>query len=221
MSTPAPTPSDTPDASTDTNNDNDDGGGGREYSLGPVHGNTKSCATFSTKPTTQLTDRRVDTGGGYERWRSTEYRPSSSVGRKEDVYVPVHRLSAVAWCYPEDMEVGEILQHLDGRDVHHTVGVEWANFGESPNFDEPGLQVCDHGRHSEVTQAQMRAWAEDAKESAREGAGQMVAGGGTAGERCAECGDSEGVLATTENLEDNYCLGCVRERADGDTIEVL
>ena len=45
----------------------DDSSGSR-YELGPVHPNTKEYATFRTKPTKQLTDRRVDTGGGYERW---------------------------------------------------------------------------------------------------------------------------------------------------------
>lgn len=159
------------------------------------------------------------TGAGYCRWRSIEWRPETARRSKEDVYVPVHRLAAVAFCYPDDMSVSEILQHLDGRDVHHTTGEKWANFGDSPNFDEPGLQVCEHGRHSSVTQAQMRAWAADAK---RQATGQVVATDGHGGgETCISCGEREGPLATTANLDDNYCLDCVRDVANGDVIEVL
>ena len=158
-------------------------------------------------------------GAGYCRWRSTEWRPETARRSKEDVYVPVHRLAAVAWCYPDDMDVSEILRHMDGRDVHHTTGEKWANIGDSPNFDEPGLQVCDHGRHSSITQTQMRAWAEDAKRAA---AGQIVAADGHGdADTCFKCGEEHGMLCTTDSLDDNYCLKCIRDVANGEAIEVL
>lgn len=195
-----------------------------DYQLGPPHANTQGYASFETKPPAYFRDGSRDTGSGYERWRSTELRPSTARQGKEDVYVSVHRLAAIAWCYPDDMAVGEILQHLDGRDIHHTTEVEWANFGDSPNFPEMGLQVVGHGTHSEVTKAQMRAFAEDAKRQADASRSeQVVAGDTTDGDgECAGCGRGDGSRATTDSLTGEYCLECVRERAaEGDVIEVL
>lgn len=194
------------------------------YVAGPTPPQTKDYATFETKAYSRRYGDKTGTGGGYERWRSWEVaarRSQISGGivipdRKMDVYAPLHRLSAVVWCYPDDMPVSDILAHLDGRDVHHTTGEKWAVFGDSPNFPEPGLQVTDHGRHSEVTQAQMRAFAADSRERAE----QVVAGEPGGSDGCAGC-ESEDVFGTTASLEGEYCHSCLLERVDGETIEVL
>lgn len=197
-----------------------------EYVRGPTYARN-THPTVRTKPSSVLGDRwtsddervpRRDSGGGYVRVRSNEYRDHTATQGSESVYVYLHRLCAVAWCYPDDMDVSEILEHMDGRDVHHTTGVEWANFGESPNFEKDGLEVRGHGDHSRITQAQMRAWASDAKESAQRGVSPVADGGGV----CGECGTSEGAMATTDDLEGEFCLECVTELASpGDPIRVL
>jgi glycogen synthase len=48
----------------------------------------------------------VDSGGGYEHWRSSEERPHTPRDGKESVYASHHRLLAVVACYPDDMAVG-------------------------------------------------------------------------------------------------------------------
>ena len=82
-----------------------------------------------------------DSGAGYERWRSYEYRPSTEIEEKEDVYVAHHRLLAVVECYAASMPIGAILRDLDGKDVHHENGVKWDNRPSN-------IETIDHGEHA-------------------------------------------------------------------------
>lgn len=70
----------------------------------------RTTARYETKP------------GGYERWRSWEWRPHTSRQSKEGVYVYVHRLLAVAMA-PQQKPISDVLTALDGKDVHHINGV--------------------------------------------------------------------------------------------------
>lgn len=186
-----------------------------EYVVGDAPPQRQDSATFKTKPTGYDRRGRQDTGGGYERWRSYESRPETAGDRKEDVYVAHHRLLAVVACYPDDMAVGEILDHLADKDVHHTapeverdVGVPWDN--------RPGaIQVVEHGRHSEITQREMRAFAEAAKEQAH------APPPSAADDECGRCGDAADVLAESAAWEGRRCLDCATATADGATIEVV
>lgn len=157
-----------------------------------------------------------DSGSGYERFRSKEVRPDTPREGSEDAYVSHHRLLSVVWCYPDEMEVSEILEHLEGRDVHHTLGVEWCNIGSSPNFSEPGLVVRGHGRHSEITQAEMRAWAEDDKERAHEPRETA-----TDSEVCGGCGQVCETPARSRDWEGVRCLSCTKVDSQGSPIEVV
>jgi len=146
------------------------------------------------------------TGGGYERWRSKEYRPESPRDGKEDVYVYHHRLLAVVACYDPSMRIEDVLADIRGSDVHHESGCPFDN--------RPGnLAVLDHGEHSSTTQAQKRAWAEDAKREADE---QSV----EASDVCAGCGAESEFLATSEGFEGARCLECAKRDAEGHSIEV-
>lgn len=179
------------------------------YVIGDAHANQLGYARFETKPAA-WTGRRWDTGSGYERWRSYEYRPETSRVGKEDVYVSVHRLCAVAWLLPPDAP----LSAMQNVDVHHNYHVEWANFGESSNFDEPGLALLEHGRHSEITQAELRAWGEDAK---RQAAGEID----DDGVACVRCSETPDVACESPDWDGIACLECAKRLSDGATIEVL
>lgn len=185
-----------------------------EYELGPS--NWRKVPKFYTKPTTMLRDGRHDTGGGYEMIRSVEWVPDSPRQDKEDVYAAVHRLCAVAWCYPDGVTAAEI--DLRGKDVHHahpddwSTGVEWLNANDSPNLPGVGLEVMTHGRHSEVTQAEMRSWAEDAKADA-DGSADAAA--------CVRCGDAPDVAAESDDWEGVACLDCATALSDGAPIRVV
>ena len=93
-----------------------------------------SGARFETKPGS-------DSGSGYERWRSYEFRPSTDVKGKEDVYVAHHRLLAVVECYAASTPLWAILADLDGKDVHHANAVKWDNRPEN-------IETIDHGEHA-------------------------------------------------------------------------
>lgn len=169
-----------------------------DYGLGPSRA-VQQFARFETK-------RGSGSGAGYERWRSWEYRPHTPRDGKQDVFVPHHRLLAVVACYPEDMPVGEVLAHLKGRDVHHKSGVEWDNRPDN-------LAVREHGTHAEITQAQMRAWAEDARDRAT--------GPPTFDQdRCDNCGDEADVLASSSDFDGEVCIACAKRLSDGAPIEV-
>lgn len=175
-----------------------------------------------------------DTGGGYERWRDYGYKLRGEAGnperldyldglddepdpsKKTDLYAPHHRLLAVVACYPVEMPLGEVLDDLRGKDVHHNApevdvdaGVEWDNRHEC-------LEVMDHGRHSEVTQRQMISWAKDRKQRVEEQESMPVDDPG----ECGACGGE--AAATVEGVDGVWCLECAAERAgDGRTVEVL
>jgi len=177
-----------------------------EYVRGPSR--ARKHPRLETKPTTQYTDRRHDTGGGYERVRSTERRAHTPGDRREDVYVPVHRLCAVAWCYGPDWSVEEILADLAGSDVHHTSGVEWDN-------REDCLTVMAHDRHASLTNSDRRAIAESSKRQV-EAARQR----GLDEAECAACGAVTDTLATSPGFEGERCLDCATRDADGAEIRL-
>lgn len=183
------------------------------YVVGEPHPNRDPCASFETKPSP------VDyTGGGYEHWRSHEFRPETPGTRKEDVYVSHHRLLAVVACYDVEIPLRDVLDDLAEKDVHHTTGVPWANFGDSPNFDEPGIEVVDHGRHSEITQTQRRAWAADKKQEVESAEQQPLAADDST---CDRCGDEVDVLAECDTWPDEErCIECANETAEGEEIRL-
>lgn len=169
-----------------------------------THGETYAREPYARYETKQ----GRGSGAGYARWRSYEAREHRG-GRKEDVYVPVHRLLAVVACYPEDMAVSEICAHLADKDVHHRSGVEWDNRPEN-------LAVREHGRHSSITQAQMRAWAADGQRR-READGR----GRLDEELCDRCGEPADVLAESAAWPGEHrCLDCATETAGDEPIEV-
>lgn len=181
------------------------------YVVGTPHPQTQGYASFEYKA-----HAPGNTGGGYPRWRSTEWRPHTAARDKEDVYVPVHRLCAVAWCLPDGTLGDDVrLSDLDGVDVHHNLGMPAANVDPaSPNFDpDDALEVVDHGTHAERTQAQVRAWAEDAKRSARDD-------GPTDDDRCGRCGAADGSLWACDDYEGVRCTECAKVDSDGAALEV-
>lgn len=172
-----------------------------EYVLGDAPPQRHDFARFETKPPSP-----GDTGAGYERWRSWEYRPETSRQGKEDVYVYVHRLLAIVECYPGDMPIDEVLRDLDGKDVHHQSGVKWDNRPEI-------LEVIDHGHHSSLTQSQMRAFGEDAKQQAKSDAPADP-------DRCERCGDTDGPFGTSDGFDGVRCLDCATAECDGEPIDM-
>lgn len=182
------------------------------YSLGAVHGNTKSYATFETKPSGRNHDGSRDTGGGYERVRSYESVPTHyGQRRKKEVYVAVHRLCAVAWCYPDSWTVAEILADMDGTDVHHRDGVEWNN-------SEGNLELLDHAEHSSLTQAELRAVTADRKADVEAAEEQPISD--HVPDVCPSCGSETEVLATSPGFQGRRCLDCAKSECGGETIEV-
>lgn len=176
------------------------------YTIGAADPRQQGHATLETKPPA-YTDGRRDSGAGYERWRSYEFRPHTARQGKEDVYVPVHRLTAVVSCFDSGTPLSCIFETLDGADVHHESGIPFDNRPDN-------LTVVDHGTHSEVTQAQMRAWGEDSKRQARDE---------TPAERavCGRCGDEADVMCESSDFEGERCLACAKVDNDGATLEVV
>lgn len=178
------------------------------YTYGEPHPQTQSYATHYTKPASD-----GYTGGGYELWRSVERRPETPTRGKEDVYVAVHRLTAVAACYPDDMPLPDVLDDLREKDVHHESGVPWDNRPSN-------LSVVTHGRHSEITNTKRRAWAEDAKRDAEETPPDPDA------DECDGCGEATtDALARSDEWDGEWCIECVqahRERQQAlDELEEL
>lgn len=179
-----------------------------EYVVDDARPQRQDYASFETKPAA-WTGTRWDTGAGYERWRSWEYRPETPRRGKEDVYVSVHRLAAVAWLLPRHVP----LSALAGVDVHHNApevdgdrGVPWDN-------REDAIELLGHGRHSEITQAELRAYGEDARRAVEDEPA-------TDDDRCAECGAVADTLATSDDWDGSACLDCALELSDGAAIEV-
>lgn len=149
------------------------------------------------------------TGGGYARVRSTERRESTPGDGTDDVFVSVHRLAAVAWHLP-DGTLGEDvrLSLLDGCDVHHTQPDTPEDVPGMPAANGEGwTMLTDHGRHSAITQSQMRAWGEDARRAVAGDGGDRGGGG------CPDCGgEVDGDGAAVGDAE-GLCLDCATERA--------
>lgn len=172
--------------------------------IGEASRQRQDHATLETKPSVH-----GYTGGGYEHWRSYEVRPETPTRGKEDVYVSVHRLTAVVACYPTEQPIEAILDDLRGMDVHHRSGVPWDN--------RPGnLEAVPHGRHSEITQTQRRAWAEDAKREVEERERQPLDA-----DECARCGAVETTLAECDAWPgEQRCIECARKTANGHEVRL-
>lgn len=171
------------------------------YELGPVDPRQKLAATF------QQAKPGDGSGAGYERWRSTEHRRHTSKQGREDVYVSHHRLLYLLHPDVVDEPIEDVLELMDGCDVHHRNGVKWDNRlvcreDEVPD-GESNFELLDHGTHSEVTQSHMRAYAEDAKRAAANSHETTLADGGDSDVTCPRCGES---------LEGEYLIGT---RSDG------
>jgi hypothetical protein len=173
-----------------------------EYVVGPTYAR-RARPRFEFKPSAA-----GYTGGGYARVRSTERREHSPGDGADDVFVSVHRLAAVAWHLP-DGTLGEdvSLSQLDGADVHH-VQPDRDAAGMPAANGETWTTLVDHGTHSEITQAQVRAWGEDAKQQAADPVTHGPDG-------CAECGADADVLAESGAFEGQRCLECANDATDG------
>lgn len=180
------------------------------YVVGSPHGNQRDHAAFEFKQAAP-----DNTGGGYPRWRSYEFRSETPGTEKEDVYVAVHRLCAVAWMFPDEWTAEDVLRsgQLLGADVHHELGMPAANL-------EGELSLRDHGEHSEITQTQRRAWAEDQKQAVEERERQPL--GQTAEDGiCARCGDPADPLAECDAWSgESRCLRCAKETSNGQEIRL-
>lgn len=149
-----------------------------------------------------------NSGGGYERFRSWEYRPETPRDGKEDVYVYHHRLLAVAWLFPDGWTAEDILAELARRDVHHSAPEIDADTGIKWDNREACLHLRDHGRHGEITQAQMRAWAEDSKRDAY---------ADPEPDGCSDCGE-DAPLWVSPDFDGERCLDCALAANDGATL---
>jgi len=161
------------------------------------------------------------TGGGYPRLRSTERRPHTPGDGADDVFVPVHRLAAVAWHLP-DGTLGEDvhLSALSGADIHHT----------QPDRDRRGMpaangeawtEMLDHGDHSEVTQAEMRAWAADAREAVESDTDATQGTAEDSSRVCAACGAESDTLCIYRGVTEAVCPECAAAADPDGPIEVV
>jgi len=186
--------------------------------LGTASPQQSLTARFEFKEADQSS--RGGRGGGYARWRSWEWREHTARQSKEDVYVPVHRLCAVAWCFPDDWTAADILDsgELVGADVHHDSGLPSVHVEDGGPNDIPGLLLADHGTHSAITQAEMRAHGETARRDA-----EAVEQTGLTGpaDCCDNCGDETDVFAESSDWRGRYCLSCAKQESDGATIDIL
>lgn len=155
-------------------------------------------------------------GGGYPRIRSTERRPHTAADGAEDVFVSVHRLCAVAWLFPDGMTAADILSGdgLRGYDVHHESGVPCEN-------TEANLQLLTHDRHSEVTQAEMRAWAADARAAVERDGSEGDGSADTSDGVCAHCGAESDTLCIYPGVTESVCPECAAEADPDGPIEVV
>lgn len=146
------------------------------------------------------------TGGGYPRIRSRERRGHTPGDGTDDVFVAVHRLAAVVWCYDGDRPLSEITADLRERDVHHELEMPAANLPAH-------VEVVGHGEHSRRTNTapdrqQQLAWAKDAKrEQARRQREDYVPDE----QACTDCGAEVRAAVAGEQ----YCLDCATTAASG------
>lgn len=168
-----------------------------EHVRGPSYART-DAASFEFKPSAT-----GYTGGGYARWRSRERRAHTPGAGTDDVFVSVHRLAAVVWCYDSDEPLADVLADLADKDVHHRLGFPSAN-------GEAFIEVRDHGGHSSITQTQKRAFAESAKRDAEREATRRA---------CEACGATEGTFARVDGA--TFCLECASDRPTSGQIEIL
>lgn len=178
------------------------------YVDGEPHPNQQGYASFEYKGHSPGA-----TGGGYPRWRSWEYRPETTGTRKEDVYVPVHRLCAVAWLFPDEWTAEDVLEseHLVGSDVHHELGMPSANL-------EAELSIRGHGEHAEITNAQLRAWAADRKSEVGEKDKRPATKNC---HKCVRCDDETETLARNPAWEGAVCIDCSRLLDPEGPVEVV
>lgn len=144
-------------------------------------------ARFETKPGSR--------SGGYERWRSYEFRAHTPGSGKEDVYLYHHRLLALL-NFPLSMPISECLQEMSGSDVHHENGIKWDNRPDN-------LTLLDHGEHARLTnsapsQAEQRAFAEDARGGLDE----------PGGDRCPRCDERADTLLSSPAYDGHLCPAC-------------
>lgn len=148
----------------------------------------RATARFETKPGSR--------SGGYERWRSYEFRPHTSRQGKEDVYVYHHRLLSLL-DFPLSMPIEDCLREMSGSDVHHENGIKWDN-----RLDN--LELLDHREHARLTnsapsQAEQRAFAEDAR-------GDLAPD--REGNRCPRCDERADTLLTSPAYDGRLCPAC-------------
>jgi len=174
-----------------------------EYTTGDTYA-TRTHPRFCYKPSSP-----GYSGGGYAWIRSTERRPDTPGDGAGDVFVYVHRLAAVAWCL-DGGTLGEDvrLSDLDGKDVHHRLGMPAAN-------GEGWIELVDHGRHAEITQADRRAWAADAKDASKQSTID------DSGDGCVRCDDELDTACISPDWDGRACPDCARTLSDGGTIEVI
>jgi len=184
-----------------------DDDGAQGYERGPTYAR-KLTPTFEFKPSS--TDH---TGGGYARVRSCELRDHTPGDGTDDVFVAIHRLAAVAWHLP-DGTLGEDvrLSQLDGYDVHHC----------QPDTGERGMPSANgedwtaleaHGRHSEITQSQVRAWGADAKRAVESDDDPDPS-------RCVRCDTEPELPCRSADWDGVACHDCATVLSDGAKIEV-
>lgn len=173
--------------------------------------------TYARKPTPTYEFKAGATGytgGGYPRVRSRERRPWTAGDGTDDVFVPIHRLAAVVWCYPSEQPLADVVAHLRERDVHHQLEMPAANLPDH-------IEVVGHGEHSRRTntapdRTRQRAWFEDHKrEHQQRQRGEYVPDE----KACEECGGEVKAAVAGEQ----YCLDCATTVAAGtdQTIEIL
>ena len=188
-------------------------------------------ARLETKPTPTRRDYRdsdgtlhatVDSGGGYERIRTTEHDPRNASDGTTSVQFSHHRLLAIAWnvdratgvpILPPGTEGVVDPAVLVGDDVHHNApevdgerAIPWDN-------REACLTVEDHGEHAGITNAERRAYARDGQKL-RDGTETLPSAG------CDAC-DADETKATFAGTDAEYCLECATAKADGRTVEIL
>jgi len=167
------------------------------YVRGPTY-TRQDCATFEFK-----SGSPDHSGGGYPRWRSMERGTHVHGDGTRTVFVAVHRLAAVAWCYAPEWTTAEVCADLHGRDVHHELGFPSTTL-------EDHLSVIDHDRHAGLSRTERLAYAKDRKRRVEREQERL-----DAGPRCSCGADAE---ATVDGEE--LCLDCATDAAAGRDVTI-